>query len=99
MQDAAYRERILPEEDWVDSTVISNRSRRVCYDWFPHQIAQEYAMTSDFDNRWRTGGNIDEVIEEAHLSPEFLMEGIERFARDRATRLARLRTALEKAGA
>jgi transketolase len=99
LQDAAYRERILPEEDFIDSTVISNRSRRVCTDWFPHKIAEEYAMTSDFDDRWRTGGNIDEVIEEAHLSPEHLMAGIERFAKDREKRLARLRRALEKAGA
>lgn len=96
---ADYRDRILPEEDWIDSTVISNRSRRVCYDWFPHRIAMEYALTSDFDDRWRTGGNVDEVIEEARLSPEHLMAGIERFAADRGKRLARLKGALEKAGA
>lgn len=99
LQDAAYRNRVLPEDEWIDSTVISNRSRRVCYDWLPHKVAAEYAITSDFDDRWRTGGNLDEVIEEAHLSPEWLLKGIERFARDRSSRLGRIREALEKAGA
>lgn len=99
LQGQDYRNQILPEEDWIDSTVISNRSRRVCHDWFPHKIAEEYAMTSDFDDRWRTGGNLDEVIEEAHLSPNWLLEGIERFARDRSERLARLRRAIDGAEA
>jgi transketolase len=97
LQDESYRNRILPAEDWIDSTVISNRSRRVCHDWLPHHVAAEYAMTSDFDDRWRTGGNLDEVIEEAHLSPKWLFEGIERFARERESRLGRIREALDKA--
>ena len=85
------------EEDWIDSTCISNRSRRLLYDWFPHRVAAEYAMTSDFDDRWRTGGTLDEVIEEAHLSPEWLLQGIERFARERKERLERIRQALDRA--
>ncbi len=97
LQGQVYRDQLLPQEDWMDSTVISNRSRRVCYDWLPHKIAAEYAMTSDFDDRWRTGGNIDEVIEEAHLSPDHLLSGIEKFARERQSRLSRLRDAVEKA--
>lgn len=96
-QDAAYKARVLPEEDWIDSTCISNRSRRLLYDWFPHRVAMEYAMTSDFDDRWRTGGTVDDVIEEAHLSREWLLRGIERFVRDRSERLSRIRTAVERA--
>jgi transketolase len=98
LQDAAWRERVLPEEDWIDCTFISNRSRRLLYDWMPHPIAAEYAMTSDFDDRWRTGGTMDEVLDEAHLSPEWLLRGIERFARDRELRLGRIRRALDKTG-
>ncbi|MFN8547511.1 MAG: transketolase [Candidatus Eisenbacteria bacterium] len=95
--DRAWRDRVLSEADWFDSTVISNRGRRTMADWMPHQIAAEYAMTSDFDDRWRTGGTLDEVIEEAHLSPEWLLKGIERFVREREARLARLRGMLEGA--
>ncbi|MEZ4650382.1 MAG: hypothetical protein R3E97_16665 [Candidatus Eisenbacteria bacterium] len=53
-------------------------------------------MTSDFDNRWRTGGNIDEVIEEAHLSPEFLMEVDRTVRKGSGHAIARLRTALRR---
>jgi transketolase len=96
-QPEEYRERILPPADRIDATYISNRSRRLMHDWILHRICDEYAMTSDFDDRWRTGGTLDEVIEEARLSPEHLLAGIERFVRDRAQRLGRLRAMLEAA--
>jgi transketolase len=96
-QTPADRERLLPEEDWIDSTVVTNRARRLMHDWLPHRIAEEYALCSDFDDRWRTGGNLDEVIEEAHLSPDWILRGIERFVRDREARLRRMRTALDRA--
>jgi transketolase len=67
-------------------------------DWITHRIADEYAMSSDFDNRWRTGGTVDEVLEEAHLSQEWLLAGIKRFADERAERLARIRQQLTAAG-
>jgi transketolase len=96
-QDEPYRESILSAADRCDATFISNRSRRLMYDWMLHPVAYEYAMTSDFDDRWRTGGTLEEVIEEAHLSPEWLLKGIERFVRDRGKRLARMRKMLEQA--
>jgi hypothetical protein len=40
---------------------------------------------------------VDEVIEEAHLSPQWILEGIERFARDKDARLARLQADLDAA--
>jgi transketolase len=66
------------------------------YDWIFNPLAAEYAMTSDFDNRWRTGGNLDEVIAEAHLDPENILTGIERFVADRENRLKRLKSGLEE---
>ena len=67
-------------------------------DWMLHPIANEYAMTSDFDDRWRTGGTLDEVIEEAHLSPDHgSCTGIERFVRERGARLAQVREAIDEA--
>ena len=91
MQDAAYRDAVLPREDWLDSTVITNGSRRLMHDWLPHRVAERYAMSSDWDDRWRTGGSVEEVKREAHLDAESLWAGIERFARDREKRLAELR--------
>jgi transketolase len=95
LQDAAYRERVVSTADRWDSMMISNRSRRVSRDWIPHHIAADYSLTSDFDDRWRTGGSVEEVIAESHLSPRHIVEGIERFVSDREKRLTALRSALE----
>ena len=56
-------------------TYITNGSRRLMRDWVTHRMADEYAMSSDWDNRWRTGGTVDEVLEEAHLSQDWLLHG------------------------
>jgi len=97
LQDESWRERVASLADRWDAMVISNRALRVSMDWVSHPIVAEYSMTSDWDDRWRTGGTVEEVLAEAHLSPDHLLEGIERFARERATRLSRLRQALEAA--
>jgi transketolase len=94
-QPQGYRKLVVTPADRMDSTIICNRSRRVTGDWMFNPIAAEYAMTSDWDNRWRTGGTLDDVIEEAHLSPDFLLQGIERFVRDRECRLKKIRSMLD----
>jgi transketolase len=70
---------------------ITNRAFKLMRDWVDGPIAEEYSLSSDWDNRWRTGGTVDEVIDEAHLSPAHILEGIERYVRDREARLQRLR--------
>ncbi|MDZ7295698.1 MAG: transketolase, partial [candidate division KSB1 bacterium] len=97
LQPAAYRQSVVSESEWMDSTVITNVARRGMYDWIAHKVAIEYAMSADWDNRWRTGGTVDEVCEEAHISPEWLLKGIERFVRDRDKRLRAIRDACDKA--
>jgi transketolase len=97
LQEAAYREAVASDADRIDAMVISNRARRVMSDWIAHPIVAEYSLTSDWDDRWRTGGSVDEVVAEAHLDPEQLLSGIERFCRERPERLRRLRRAIEGA--
>jgi len=89
-QDEEYRESILSGADWIDSTVVTNRARALSHAWLSHKVAEEYAISSDWDDRWRTGGTVEEVCEEARISPEWILAGIERFARDREKRLRRL---------
>ena len=89
-QEKSYRDRVLPESDWLDSTIVSNMSRRSMYDWIRSSISAEYAITSDFDDQWRTGGRLDEIVEEAHLSCEWLLTGIMKFVNDREQRRKRL---------
>ena len=61
------------------------------HEWIFNPSAEKYALSSDWDDRWRTGGTLEEVINEAHLSPDWLMKGIERFVRDKEKRTAFLR--------
>ena len=97
LQPIGYREQVLSEADKLDSMAITNRARRLMSDWLYNKIAEEYTLCSDWDNRWRTGGTLDEVIAEAHLDPDRVLAGIERFVKDREKRLARVTAALEAA--
>ena len=97
LQPEEYRRRVLSPADRVDSTVITTQARRLMSDWLFNELAEEYALSSDWDNRWRTGGSVSEVLDEAHLTPEWILKGVERFVGERASRLARLRTWLDEA--
>ncbi len=92
-----HRLRILSPADRVDSTVLTTQSRASMQDWLFNKTAEDYAMSADWDNRWRTGGTVDEVIEEAHLSPEWVLKGIERFVAARRERLGKLRADIDAA--
>lgn len=90
LQPDLVRKRILSAEDWADSTVITTQARWLMHDWLFSKVSEEYALSADWDNRWRTGGMLDELIDEAHLSPRWVLAGIERFVGDRNERLARI---------
>ncbi|HKI84800.1 MAG TPA: transketolase [Candidatus Krumholzibacteria bacterium] len=98
-QTREYQDRIISQADKWDSTFITNRSRRLFYDWIYNPLAAEYALSSDHDDRWRTGGTLDEVIAEAGLDPASIVAGIERFVRDRDKRMARLSEGVNQARA
>jgi len=97
LQPEEYRSRVLSPGDRINSTVITTQARWLMHDWLFNKMAEEYALSSDWDNRWRTGGTVAEVLEEAHLSPHWILEGIERFVRDRDARLSRLQAELDAA--
>jgi transketolase len=97
LQPTDYRDATLSPADRIDAMGITNRARRFMADWLDGSVGLEYTMGSDWDDRWRTGGTVDEVIDEAHLSGDHLRAGIERFVRDRPARLRRMRETLEAA--
>ena len=89
MQDEAYRRRVVSDGDRIDGMAITNRAFRLMHHWIEGPIAREYSLASDWDDRWRTGGSVDDVIDEAHLAPHHIVEAIERFVGERERRLAR----------
>lgn len=94
LQDEAYRERIAPAGDLWNAMWITNRTVHHFKEWIANPIVREYSMGADWDSRWRTGGSVDEVIDEAHLGPGHVLDGIERFAKDRDLRIRRMREAV-----
>ncbi len=94
LQPESYRKAVVTDADRVDSTVITTQSRSLMKDWTFNERNLAYAISSDWDNRWRTGGTLEEVLDEAHLSPEWILNGIERFVADRNARMEALRKEL-----
>jgi transketolase len=76
--------------------VVTNGSKESASPWIWCPINREYCLSADFDNRWRTGGTVDEVYEEAHLSPHYIFEGIKRFVNEKSVRTARMKNEFPK---
>jgi transketolase len=98
LQNQAYHDSVYSADDRLDAMAVTNRSRRLMSDWIDSGTASDYTLSSDWDNRWRTGGSIAEVVEEAHLSPAHILDGIKRFAGDRDKRLGAVRQRLDRLG-
>jgi transketolase len=90
-QPRDYRSGVITPGDQADSTVVTTQARWLMQRFLLNPLAEEYALSSDHDDSWRTGGSLEEVIDEAHLSPEWVMKGIRRFVDERPERLRRLR--------
>ncbi len=97
LQDEAYRDSIASASARWDAMCITNRSLRTMREWIANPVVGEYSMSSDWDDRWRTGGSLEEVVDEAHLGPDHILDGIKRFAAERPSRLAKLRATLDAA--
>ena len=97
LQPEEYRRSVLAPADYADSTVITTQARWLMHDWLFNKVAEAYALSADWDDRWRTGGAVDEVLDEAHLTPAWIVKGIERFVSERPARLACLRDELDAA--
>lgn len=85
-QAESYRETVLSKDDRMNSMVITTQSRGQMQDWMFNPDTYSYALSADWDDRWRTGGTLEEVLDEAHLSPAWLLQGITRFVKERAIR-------------
>src|ERR1700751_4065189 len=55
-QPQAYRDSVLPPEPRYDLMVVSTGTLRVWPLRNLGPLTDEYSLTSDFDNSWRTGG-------------------------------------------
>ena len=89
-QSKSYKDSIISNQEWSDSMIVTNTGLRIMHNWISNRIVSEYSVSPDWDNNWRTGGSLDEIIDEAHLSPKWVLQAIEKFASERNIRLERL---------
>ena len=93
-QDQSYKNSIISEKEWADSMIVTNTGLRIMNNWISNRIVSEYSVSPDWDNNWRTGGTLDQIIDEAHLSSRWVLEAIDKFTSDRESRLERLNNQL-----
>ncbi len=90
LQDEKYRNTVLTPGDKLNSTYITNTARRTMSDWNFNPLADRYAMSSDWDDRWRPGGSLDEVCQSAGIDTDSITKGVISFAEDFGTRMEEL---------
>ncbi|MCH7574016.1 MAG: transketolase [Candidatus Marinimicrobia bacterium] len=80
MQTKGYQEQVLTEWDWDNSMILSNQAYRTMSNWVGTRKNRPFAITPDWDNNWRTGGRLEEIVEESHLDQGHVWEGLLKFA-------------------
>jgi transketolase len=79
LQDQEYQDTVLTKGDRLNSTYVTNMARVCLREWSLNPLADDWALSSDQDNRWRGGGSVDEVLEEAGLDPDSIARGLIEF--------------------
>ena len=95
MQSREYKEQVVGPADRADAMVITNGAFKLMQDWVDGSLVREYSLSADWDDRWRTGGNLDEVIEEAHLDPAHILTAIRRFVNERPQRVETIKRTVD----
>jgi transketolase len=96
LQTKEYQNSIISNDEWLDSMIITNSGIDIMHNWIKHPIVKEYSLSTDWDNRWRSGGRISEVLEEAHLSERWQWKAITKFSYERKNRLSVINKSIPK---
>ena len=91
MQTREYQQSIISASEWNDSMIITNTSIKLMEKWIVNRFVLAYSMAPDYDNRWRSGGTLDQIIIESKLDPSSIWVGINRFSNERSKRLESLK--------
>jgi transketolase len=97
-QPEGYRNAVLPPEARQDLMFVSTGTRRMWPLRNVGSLTDAYSLTADQENVWLTGGLEADVIAEAHLDPDSIFAGVQRFARERQQRLSSQRSLLDTLG-
>ena len=89
-QDQEYQDTVVAKADRFNSTYVTNMARRVMRDWALNPLADDWALSSDRDNRWRDGGSVDETYLDAQLDPASITEWLIEFGQAYEQRMTTL---------
>jgi len=87
LQSLEYQLRIVPNATRFDSMFITSMTKRIPVLSNLGPLTEEYSLSSDFDDRWRSGGLEGDIIAEARLDEASIFDAVKRFASDREMRL------------
>ena len=93
-QTMEYQNNVFPTSGKYDMMVVTTGTKRVWPVSNVGPLTDEYSLTSDWHNEWLTGGSESDVISEAKLDAESILNGIKRFATDHETRIQQQRDML-----
>lgn len=93
-QSDEYQKSILPDAALLDAMYITTGTKRCPPISNLGPFTEEYSLSSDHDDRWRTGGLEPDVIAESHLDEKSIFDAISRFANERPQRMARISAAV-----
>ena len=90
-QSQKYQNSVITPFEWNDAMIITNTSLKNMGNWIRNRFVVKYSLSPDFDNRWRSGGSVEQIIEESKLDPSSILKAIKTFADTRAERLKSIR--------
>jgi transketolase len=90
LQSDEYKSVIVGKRDRMNSTIITTSGKKLMPEFTFNYISEQYAISPDWDNNWRTGGTLAEIMDEARLSPEWIFKGIQRFTEEKEQRMKEL---------
>ena len=85
---------MIKDHEWHDAMIITNGAKKLMHKWIANSVVADYSLSPDFDNQWRTGGSVEQIVAEARLDTHSIWEGIMRFISDRKSRLSLLQKSI-----
>ena len=97
-QTKEYQQKIVNDKEWADSMIITNSGLRLMHNWISNKIVEAYSLSPDYDNQWRTGGSVDEIVAESKLDEKSVLDGIKKFANEKLARLESIKRSIPISG-
>ena len=98
LQSKEYQEKVYSQADRFNSMIVTNVSKKLMQEWRgPWRYFEDtYSLSADRDNRWRTGGTVDEVREGARIGDDQILEAIHTFADNAEARIEEIEEVVKK---